>query len=126
MSTFPVDKMNSLEAASLSLLCMLGTLSLREPALCLRLKAFICALWNAVVTSEIKRGLEVQMTVNMNINSTVINNWSCLPDTWYLIKQSEGAQTKPETSQLRAKASAAAPVLAGTEDAQNIWLEKSE
>lgn len=79
-----------------------------------------------MVTSEIKRGLEVQMTVNMNINGTVINNWNCLPDTWYLIKQSEGAQTKPETSQLRAKASAAAPVLAGTEDAQNIWLEKSE
>lgn len=49
--------------------------------------------------------LEVQMTVNMNINSSIINNWNCLPDTWLLIKGSEGAQAKPETSQLRAKGS---------------------
>lgn len=93
---------------------------LQETALHLPLKPFICALRNAVVTFEIKRGLEVQMTVNININSRVINNRSCLPDTWLLIKQSEGAQAKPETSQLGAKASAGTPVLAGTEDTLNV------
>lgn len=105
---------------------ILVTLSLQETALRLCSKPLICTLWNAEVTFEIKRGLEVQMAVKMNINSRVINNWSCLPDTWLLIKRSEGAQAKPETSQLGAKASARAPVLAGTEDALNVWLEKSE
>lgn len=66
-------------------------------------KPFICGLRNAVVTIETKRALEVQMTVNMNINSSIINSWGCLPDTLLLIKQSEGAQAKPETSQGRAR-----------------------
>lgn len=70
-------------------------------------------------------GLEVQMTFNMNINSSVINNWSCLPDTWLLIKGSEGAKAKPETSQLRAKGSVLrASIPAGPEDIQKVWLEE--
>jgi hypothetical protein len=52
-----------------------------------------------VVTFKMKRGLEVQMTVDMNINSSIINNWSCVPDTWLLIKQTE-IQTEPKISQL--------------------------
>lgn len=83
----------------------------------LHLKPFICGLWNTAVTFEMQRGLEVQMTVNMNINSSVINNWSCLPDTWLLIKGSEGAQAKPETPPLRAL------VPTGTEA---IWILRRE
>lgn len=90
----------------------------------LRLKPFICSLWNTVVTFEMQRGLEVQMTVNMNINSSVINNSSCLPDTWLLIKEVRSSSQARNISAQGGRIRARALVPRGTEDVLNVWPEK--